>query len=65
MLLPIVVSNYVTSESFTRHDLQANAGELVTSVCMAMKDKMELTIGVCVGSSIVRSSHFLFLLVLC
>ncbi|VDB82847.1 unnamed protein product [Peniophora sp. CBMAI 1063] len=30
----------------------ANAAEHVTSVWMAMKDKMELTIGVCVGSSI-------------
>ena len=26
---------------------------------MAMKDKMELTIGICVGSSIVRSIHLL------
>lgn len=34
--------------------LQANAAEHVTSVWMAMKSKMELTIGVCVGSSIVR-----------
>jgi Ca2+/H+ antiporter len=32
---------------------QANAAEHVTSVWMAMKDKMELTIGICVGSSIV------------
>jgi Ca2+:H+ antiporter len=30
----------------------ANAAEHVTSVWMAMKDKMELTIGICVGSSI-------------
>ncbi len=33
----------------------ANAAEHVTSVWMAMKDKMELTIGICVGSSIVRA----------
>ncbi|PSR77635.1 hypothetical protein PHLCEN_2v7825 [Hermanssonia centrifuga] len=32
----------------------ANAAEHVTSVWMAMKNKMELTIGICVGSSIVR-----------
>lgn len=32
----------------------ANAAEHVTSVWMAMKGKMELTIGICVGSSIVR-----------
>ena len=34
--------------------LVANAAEHVTSVWMAMKNKMELTIGICVGSSIVR-----------
>lgn len=32
----------------------ANAAEHVTSVWMAMKNKTELTIGICVGSSIVR-----------
>jgi calcium/proton exchanger cax len=39
---------------------QANAAEHVTSVWMAMKNKMELTIGICVGSSIVSyfSPHF-------
>jgi len=37
--------------------MQANAAEHVTSVWMAMKNKMELTIGICVGSSIVRSIH--------
>jgi Ca2+:H+ antiporter len=47
MLLPIV----------------ANAGELVTSVCMAMKDKMELAIGVCVGSSIQVATFVVPLLV--
>lgn len=35
----------------------ANAAEHVTSVWMALKNKMELTIGICVGSSIVS---FLF-----
>ncbi len=34
--------------------IQANAAEHVTSVWMAMKDQMELTITICVGSSIVR-----------
>lgn len=32
----------------------ANAAEHVTSVWMALKGQMELTIGICVGSSIVR-----------
>ena len=32
----------------------ANAAEHVTAVWMAMKNKTELTIGICVGSSIVR-----------
>ena len=36
----------------------ANAAEHVTSVWMAMKNKMELTIGICVGSSIVRFSLY-------
>ena len=31
----------------------ANAAEHVTSIWMALKNKMELTIGICVGSSIV------------
>lgn len=31
----------------------ANAAEHSTSIVMAMKNKMELTIGICVGSSIV------------
>lgn len=34
----------------------ANAAEHVTSVWMAMKNQMELTITICVGSSIVRCS---------
>jgi len=34
----------------------ANAAEHVTSVWMALKNKTELTIGICVGSSIVRAS---------
>jgi Ca2+:H+ antiporter len=32
--------------------MQANAAEHVTSIWMALKNKMELTIGICVGSSI-------------
>lgn len=36
----------------------ANAAEHVTSVWMALKNKMELTIGICVGSSIVRFPFF-------
>lgn len=32
---------------------KANAAEHVTSVWMAMKNQMELTISICVGSSIV------------
>ena len=34
----------------------ANAAEHVTSIWMARKNKMALTIGICVGSSIVRSA---------
>ncbi|KAI0063395.1 Calcium/proton exchanger [Artomyces pyxidatus] len=41
----------------------ANAAEHVTSVWMAMKDKMELTIGVCVGSSIQLATFVVPLLV--
>lgn len=32
---------------------QGNAAEHVTSIWMALKGQMELTIGICVGSSIV------------
>lgn len=39
---------------------QANAAEHVTSIWMALKNKMELTIGICVGSSIVRRSCRLY-----
>ncbi|TFK54680.1 calcium/proton exchanger [Heliocybe sulcata] len=42
----------------------ANAAEHVTSVWMAMKDKMELTIGICVGSSIQIASFVVPLLVI-
>jgi Ca2+:H+ antiporter len=56
VLLPIVVSiTHIAPQSFTDTICQANAAEHVTSVWMAMKDKMELTIGICVGSSIVRN----------
>jgi len=41
----------------------ANAAEHVTSVWMAMKDKMELTIGICVGSSIQIATFVVPLLV--
>ncbi|KZP21157.1 calcium/proton exchanger [Athelia psychrophila] len=42
----------------------ANAAEHVTSVWMAMKGKMELTIGICVGSSIQIASFVIPLLVI-
>lgn len=41
----------------------ANAAEHVTSVWMAMKNKMELTIGICVGSSIQIAAFVIPLLV--
>jgi len=44
--------------------LVSNAAEHVTSVWMAMKDKMELTIGICVGSSIQISAFVIPLLVI-
>jgi len=44
--------------------LVSNAAEHVTSVWMALKDKMELTIGICVGSSIQISSFVIPLLVI-
>ncbi|EKM55294.1 uncharacterized protein PHACADRAFT_120527 [Phanerochaete carnosa HHB-10118-sp] len=42
----------------------ANAAEHVTSIWMAMKDKMELTIGICVGSSIQIAAFVIPLLVI-
>ncbi|KAI0782213.1 calcium/proton exchanger [Abortiporus biennis] len=42
----------------------ANAAEHVTSVWMAMKNKMELTIGICVGSSIQIAAFVVPLLVI-
>jgi len=42
----------------------ANAAEHVTSVWMALKNKMEITIGVCVGSSIQVASFVIPLLVI-
>ncbi|KAI0345273.1 Calcium/proton exchanger [Trametopsis cervina] len=42
----------------------ANAAEHVTSVWMAMKGKMELTIGICVGSSIQIAAFVIPLLVI-
>lgn len=44
--------------------LVSNAAEHVTSVWMAMKNKMELTIGICIGSSIQISSFVIPLLVI-
>jgi len=44
--------------------LVANAAEHVTSVWMAMKGKMELTIGICVGSSIQIATFVIPLLVI-
>ncbi|KAH8099523.1 calcium/proton exchanger [Cristinia sonorae] len=42
----------------------ANAAEHVTSIWMALKNKMELTIGICVGSSIQISAFVVPLLVI-
>ncbi|EKM82500.1 hypothetical protein AGABI1DRAFT_111112 [Agaricus bisporus var. burnettii JB137-S8] len=42
----------------------ANAAEHVTSVWMAMKDKMEITIGICIGSSIQIAAFVIPLLVI-
>lgn len=43
-------------EQFSIHNwIQANAAEHFTSVWMALKDKMEVTITICVGSSIVST----------
>jgi Ca2+:H+ antiporter len=60
ILLPIVVCNLPLESMDDLIGAQANAAEHVTSVWMAMKNKMELTIGICVGSSIVSyfSLHF-------
>jgi Ca2+:H+ antiporter len=44
--------------------LVANAAEHVTAVWMAMKNKMELTIGICVGSSIQIAAFVIPLLVI-
>jgi len=43
--------------------IAANAAEHVTSVWMALKDKMELTLGICVGSSIQVATFVVPLLV--
>jgi Ca2+:H+ antiporter len=63
ILLPIVVSSSINPfQTYALiHSLQqANAAEHVTSIWMAMKGKMELTIGICVGSSIVSITPFVF-----
>jgi hypothetical protein len=60
VLLPLVVSiAHIITRALLDTICQANAAEHVTSVWMAMKDKMQLTLGICVGSSIVRSIHLL------
>ena len=56
ILLPIVVCPFYSFLKNCSHltiCLQANAAEHVTSVWMAMKNQMELTITISVGSSIV------------
>lgn len=72
------VADYLVAsieETATRYDIPktfiglillpivANAAEHVTSVWMAMKNKMELTIGICVGSSIQIATFVVPLLV--
>ncbi|KAF8274868.1 Sodium/calcium exchanger protein-domain-containing protein [Lactarius quietus] len=54
ILLPLSALPIITS---------GKCGEHVTSVWMAMKDKMELTIGICVGSSIQIATFVVPLLV--
>jgi len=67
ILLPIVVSDHLDSPpchvTFGSYSVfQANAAEHATSVWMAMKNQMELTITICVGSSIVRHRKWKLLL---
>jgi Ca2+:H+ antiporter len=57
-LLPIAVSITGATSRSNLTDGQTNAAQLVTSVSMAKKNKMDLTIGICVGSSIVRCIYF-------
>ena len=66
ILLPIVVSLPYPPNPLTPliHPTQANAAEHVTSIWMALKNKMELTIGICVGSSIQIASFVIPLLVI-
>lgn len=57
VLLPIVVRMRAapTNYCLSFPTIQSNAAEHVTSVWMALKNKTELTIGICVGSSIVSA----------
>lgn len=63
ILIPFVVStSSLFPESATHYHVKTNAAANVTSMRMARKDHMELAIGICMGSSIVRVSFFCFLL---
>jgi Ca2+/H+ antiporter len=57
ILLPLVASIIqawaVSVDTHAQINIQANAAEHVTSVWMAAKDKMELTIAISLGSAIV------------
>lgn len=58
ILLPIVVSALQPNraETLFMSRPQANAAEHATAVVMATKDRMDLALGICVGSSIVSCS---------
>lgn len=70
ILLPLVVSTLspgllpVPAQNLSRLFAQANAAEHVTSVWMAMKNQMELTITISVGSSIQIATFVVPLLVI-
>jgi Ca2+:H+ antiporter len=53
ILIPIVVRDLTLLHIWDVMRLQGNAAEHVTAVFMAMKGRMETTITICVGSSIV------------
>lgn len=55
VLLPIVVGTFPLPPLQGLNIRKGNAAEHVTAVWMAMKDKYELTIAICVGSSIVSN----------
>lgn len=56
ILLPIVVRDLRFLHIWNLIGIQGNAAEHVTAVYMALKDRMETTIAICVGSSIVSTS---------